>query len=65
MIDTCKKLIADQLEAAFCMLNACIDACAEPAWDAPVANLAFCQAVFHTLFYAETQPAPAARYLLP
>lgn len=53
MLDTLKELITNQFEAALCTLSACIDECPEAAWDAPVANLAFCQAVFHTLFYAD------------
>ncbi len=53
MLDTLKALITNQLEAALCTLNACIDECPEAAWDAPVANLAFCQVVFHTLFFAD------------
>lgn len=53
MVDTLKELITNQFEAALCTLNACIDQCPEAAWNAPVANLAFCQAVFHTLFYAD------------
>ncbi len=53
MVDTLKELITNQFEAALCTLSACIDECPEAAWNAPVANLAFCQAVFHTLFYAD------------
>lgn len=53
VLDTLKELLTNQFEAALCTLSACIDECPEAAWDAPVANLAFCQAVFHTLFYAD------------
>jgi hypothetical protein len=53
MLDTVKELISHQFEAAFCALNACIDRCPESAWNAPVANLAFCQVAFHTLFFAD------------
>ena len=53
MVDTFKELIARQFEAALCTLNTCIEQCPAAAWDAPVANLAFCQAVFHALFYAD------------
>lgn len=53
MIDTLKESLANQFEAAFCTLNFCIDRCPDSAWDAPVVNLAFCQVVFHTLFYAD------------
>ena len=53
VLDTFKELLANQFEAALCTLNACIDRCPETAWDSPVANLAFCQVVFHTLFFAD------------
>ena len=53
MLDTCRELMANQYEAALCTLNACIDRCPEAAWDTPVANLAFCQVVFHTLFFTD------------
>ncbi len=53
MVEEFKGLIAGQFEAALCMLNTCIEQCPVTAWDAPVANLAFCQAVFHALFYAD------------
>src|SRR5262245_54652106 len=53
MLDTFKQLIANQFEAALCTLNACVDRCPETAWKGRVANLKFCQVVFHTLFYAD------------
>lgn len=53
MLDTFKELIANQVEAAFCTLNTCIDRCPETAWDARVGNHKFCQVVFHTLFYTD------------
>ena len=53
MIDVFKVLMTNQFEAGLCTLSTCIDECPEAKWDAPVANLAFCQAVFHTLFYTD------------
>jgi hypothetical protein len=53
MLDEFKRLIANQFAAAFRTLNACIDGCSDSAWNAPVANLAFCQVAFHTLFFAD------------
>jgi hypothetical protein len=53
MLDTLKQLLARQLEAALCTLNACIDRCPDAAWNSPVANHRFCQVAFHTLFYAD------------
>ncbi|MEK6262388.1 MAG: DinB family protein [Planctomycetota bacterium] len=53
MLDTFKELVTNQFAAAFCMLETCNDRCPDAAWDAPVANLKFCQVAFHTLFYAD------------
>lgn len=58
MVDTLKELLARQFEAALCTLDACIEHCPATAWDAPVANLAFCQAVFHTLFHTDCYLGP-------
>ena len=58
MLDAVKTLLANQFNAALCTLNACIDRCPESSWDAPVANLKFCQAVFHTLFFADCYLGP-------
>src|SRR5688572_25174630 len=33
MVDTFKKLIANQFEAALCTLNTCIDRCPESSWN--------------------------------
>jgi len=64
MLDITKALLASQMDAALRMLDACIDRCPDEAWDAPVANLAFCQAVFHTLFFTDCylgQDTPSLR----
>jgi hypothetical protein len=53
MVNTVRELLAHQYEAALCMLNRCIDLCPDAAWNAPVANLAFCQVAFHTLFFTD------------
>lgn len=53
MLDAYKRLVTNQFEAALCGLNACIEQCPAAGWDAPVVNLKFCQAVFHTLFYTD------------
>lgn len=53
MLQPVKSSLASQYEAAFCTLNLCIDRCPEAAWNAPVGTLRFCQAVFHTLFFAD------------
>lgn len=60
MLDTYKELIANQFEAALCTLGVCIDRCPDAAWNAPVANLKFCQVAFHTLFYTDFYLGPSA-----
>lgn len=60
MLDTFKGLIVNQFEAAFCTLQTCIDRCPDSAWDAPVANLKFCQVAFHTLFFTDFYLGPNA-----
>ncbi|MEM9354353.1 MAG: DinB family protein [Planctomycetota bacterium] len=53
MSDVLKQIVGDQYEAVFCTLAMCVDACPEVSWDAPVGDLAFCQVVFHTLFFSD------------
>lgn len=53
MVEAIKAMLMNQYEAAFCTLNRCIDRCPDGAWDEPVVNHAFCETVFHTLFYAD------------
>ena len=53
MIETYKSMIANQYEAVYCMLSACIERCPDAGWDGPVASLKFCQVVFHTLFFSD------------
>ncbi|TWT90043.1 DinB superfamily protein [Pseudobythopirellula maris] len=48
-----KQLTTAQFEAALATLGHCIDRCPEAAWDAPVAELKFCQVVHHTLFFTD------------
>ena len=51
MLDTTKAVLVNQLHAALSTLNACIERCPDAAWDGPIANLTFCQVVFHALFF--------------
>ncbi|MEM1329120.1 MAG: hypothetical protein AAGG07_01025 [Planctomycetota bacterium] len=53
MLELWKTTTLGQFEAALCTLGRCIDACPDEAWDAPVANLSFCQAAFHALFFVD------------
>jgi hypothetical protein len=58
MLNAYQRAIANQFEAALCMLNASIDRCPDDAWNAPVGNLAFCQVAFHALFYTDFYLGP-------
>jgi hypothetical protein len=60
MLDEFRRLIGHQFEAALCTLSRCIDACPDENWNAPVANLAFCQVAFHTLFFVDYYLEPQA-----
>jgi len=53
MLDTFKEVIANQFDAAFSMLNACIDKCPETVWNSRIANYLFCQVAFHVLFWTD------------
>jgi hypothetical protein len=53
LLDTLRQFLADQFQAALCTLNLCIDRSPDDLWNAPVANLRFCQVAFHTLFFAD------------
>jgi hypothetical protein len=63
MLDVFKHLLSHQYEAALGTLNACIDGCPETAWNAPVANLAFCQVAFHALFFTDLYLGPSVESL--
>lgn len=58
MLESYKELISHQYEAALCMLSKCVQRCPEENWNAPVANLAFGHAVFHTLFCTDLYLGP-------
>lgn len=53
MLETTTTLLANQFTAALATLNVCIERCPESAWNAPVANMKFCQVVLHTLIFAD------------
>lgn len=54
MLEMYRKLIANQYESVLCMLSECINRCPDENWNQPVANLQFCQTVFHALIYTDT-----------
>jgi hypothetical protein len=53
MLETYKQSIANQLDAALCMLDLCVEQCPDAVWISRVGNLAFCQVVFHALFFTD------------
>jgi hypothetical protein len=53
MLETYKQVIANQLDAALCMLDLCVERCPDALWNGRVGNLAFCQVAFHTLFFTD------------
>ena len=53
MLETYKQSIANQLDAALCMLDLCVERCPDAMWNGRVGNLAFCQVAFHTLFFTD------------
>jgi hypothetical protein len=53
MLETYRRLIVSQYEAVLSGLNFCLDRCPDALWEAPVGDVAFCQVVFHALFYAD------------
>ncbi len=59
MVDLFKSMIRAQYEASLRMLQHCIEKCPDSAWDAPVCNHAFCQSVFHTLFFTDAYLGPS------
>ena len=58
MSDTLKELLAHQYEAALSTLNLAIVRCPDAVWNERVANLKFCQAAFHAVFFADLYLQP-------
>jgi hypothetical protein len=48
-----KGVFANQLEAAICTLNQCVDNCPKKEWHEKHEDYRFSQVVFHTLFYTD------------
>jgi hypothetical protein len=59
MTEVFKSTVANQMRAALAMLADAIEQCPDGAWDRPVANLKFCQAAFHVLFYTDLYLEPS------
>lgn len=58
MIETFKRVIANQFEAALCALGYCVDSCPDSLWNCRVAKYPFCQVAFHTLIFADLYLGP-------
>jgi hypothetical protein len=58
MLDTLKQLLMHQYEASLSTLNLCVARCPDQTWNGPVANLKFCQAAFHVVFFADVYLQP-------
>ena len=53
MLEHFKELAVNQYHAALKTLDLCVDKCPDETWDAPIHELAFCQAIFHALFFTD------------
>src|SRR2546421_487615 len=58
MLDYFKQILTAQFEAALCMMNQCIEACAPEHWEGKIANDTFRQVSYHTLFFADLYLSP-------
>jgi len=53
MLDDFKELTINQYHASLKTLDHCVDKCPDETWNAPINELAFCQAAFHALFFTD------------
>lgn len=53
MMELVRKSLAGQFEAALCMVQQCVATCPPEHWEGKIANDAFRQIVYHTLFYLD------------
>ena len=58
MIEYLKTILTGQFEAALCMLNDCIRKCPPDHWEGRIANDAFRQVAYHTLFFVDLYLSP-------
>lgn len=59
MFDTLKELLAHQYDASLSTLNLAIVRCPDASWNERVANLKYCQAAFHVVFFADVYLQPS------
>lgn len=53
MLQLFQTAVIHQFQAAFAMLDRCVDHCPASQWESPVVNLKFCQVAFHALFFTD------------
>src|SRR5205823_5886298 len=53
-----RTILTGQFEAALCMLDQCVRACPPEHWEGKIANDAFRQVAYHTLFYVDYYLSP-------
>ena len=58
MLETLKKTLVSQFDAALLMLEGCLQQCPEKEWEVEVGNYPFWHVAYHALFYTDL-------YLLP
>jgi hypothetical protein len=58
MLEILAELVAHQYEASLCTLHLAVIRCPDACWNERVANWPFCQAAFHTVFFADLYLQP-------
>jgi hypothetical protein len=58
MIEYIRRILAGQFEAALCMMHHCVKLCPPQHWEGKIANDAFKQVAYHTLFFADLYLSP-------
>lgn len=59
MSEFLKQILANQFNASLCMLNQCVQACADEHWEGRIANDTFRQVTYHTLFFTDFYLSPS------
>jgi len=58
MIDLIRQILANQYEAALCMLNQCVAACPPQHWEGMIATASFRWNAYHALFFTDLYLSP-------
>src|SRR6476620_12018959 len=59
MLDFFKQSLANQYEAALCMMNRCVSACPPEHWESKIAQGTFRWVAYHTLFFTDLYLSPS------